>query len=301
MAALASLTGIDHVLLAVRNLDRARMGWTRLGFSLSPRGRHIGWGTANYCIMFSDDYLELIGIVDPLQPSNGLDAFLARREGPMGIAFAGRAADETAASLARRGLHPGAPRDLARQIELPEGTDLLRFTLVHLPAEETPALPSFVCQHQTPERLRRPQWLDHANGAAGLDGVTVLVDDTAALREPYERMFGADVAMTDEVMTVHCGPHRIVFASVDDFSALYPEAEPALLPQPPALAVVMLKSRDLSRTADHLTQWQVAFEELADGAVLVPPGEANGALLVFTAESAPGRREWIPAGRNSRA
>jgi hypothetical protein len=113
-------------------------------------------------------------------------------------------------------------------------------------------------------------------------------------------MFGADVAMTDEVMTVHCGPHRIVFATVDDFSALYPEAEPALLPAPPALAVVTLRSRDLSRTADHLAQWQVAFDELGDGAVLVPPAEANGALLVFTGiEAGLGKRGRTSADGNS--
>jgi hypothetical protein len=33
---------------------------------------------------------------------------------------------------------------------------------------------------------------------------------------------------------------------------------------------------------DHLTQWQVAYQPLADGAVLVPAEEANGAALLFT-------------------
>ena len=287
MAVPTGLTGIDHVLLGVRDLDRARMGWTRLGFTLSPRGRHIGWGTANYCVMFPDAYLELIGVVDSAQPSHGLDAFLARREGAMGLAFATNAVGTAADALARRGLHPGAPKDLARQIELPEGTDLLRFTLVDLASDETPALPSFICQHRTREKLRRPQWLEHDNGAVALKGVTVVVPDTAALRDAYERLFGADVTMTDEVMTVHCGPHRILFATPDDFSALYPEADPEHLPAPPALAAVTLKSRDLSCTADYLTQWQVAFELSADGTVLVLPEEANGALLVFVDATVP--------------
>jgi len=59
------IAGIDHVIVGVRDLERARVGWTRLGFTLSPRGRHIGQGTANYCIMFASDYVELLGIVDP--------------------------------------------------------------------------------------------------------------------------------------------------------------------------------------------------------------------------------------------
>ena len=57
------IAGIDHVIIGVRDLERARMGWTRLGFTLTPRGRHLGQETANYCIMFARDYLELLGFV----------------------------------------------------------------------------------------------------------------------------------------------------------------------------------------------------------------------------------------------
>ena len=59
------IAGLDHVIVGVRDLERARLGWTRLGFTLSSRGRHIGQGTANYCIMFRSDYVELLGVVDP--------------------------------------------------------------------------------------------------------------------------------------------------------------------------------------------------------------------------------------------
>src|SRR5499427_7228146 len=82
------IAGIDHVIIGVRDLERARMGWGRLGFRLSPRGRHIGQGTANYCIMFPSDYVELLGIVDAQDFVQRLDVFLARREGVMATAFA---------------------------------------------------------------------------------------------------------------------------------------------------------------------------------------------------------------------
>src|SRR5919202_6093013 len=103
------ITGLDHALIGVRDLELARMGWTRLGFSLSPRGRHIGWGTANYCVMFEHDYIELLGIVDPTQFTNNLDAFVAKREGLMGLAFATSDGEAAAAELRRRGLHPSEP------------------------------------------------------------------------------------------------------------------------------------------------------------------------------------------------
>ncbi|MGQ3072105.1 MAG: VOC family protein, partial [Ferrovibrionaceae bacterium] len=72
-----ALTGLDHPLVGVADLEAARAGWARLGFTPTPRGRHIGWGTANYCIMFPDSYLELLGVVDPGQFTAGLAERLA--------------------------------------------------------------------------------------------------------------------------------------------------------------------------------------------------------------------------------
>src|SRR6516165_4256214 len=107
------IAGIDHVIVGVRELEEARMDWTRLGFTLSPRGRHIGQGTANYCAMFRSDYVELLGIVDPDDFVQRLDAFLAQREGLMAAAFAPAGAPEDVrAALLARELHPSEPRPL---------------------------------------------------------------------------------------------------------------------------------------------------------------------------------------------
>jgi hypothetical protein len=277
----APLSGIDHVLIAVGDLDRARLGWERLGFTLTPRGRHLQQGTGNYCIMFPRDYIELLGLVDAAQGPGGLGDFLKAGEGARGVAFATRSAADTASELQRRGIAAGAPRDLARQLELPEGTVLPRFKLVSLPPAATPGLSAFVCEQLTPELVRRPAWLVHANGAVALRGITVLVEATEPLRRPYDALFGSGVNTTDDVLTVHAGPHRLTFVTPDDFTALYPEADVDVDVALPAIAAVTLSSRDLAQTADHLTQWQVAHEVLADDTVLVQPAEANGTLLIF--------------------
>src|SRR5437763_777268 len=150
------IAGIDHVIIGVRDLERARMGWTRLGFALTPRGRHLGQETANYCIMFARDYLELLGFVARDDYAHRLETFLRHREGAMSVAFrpAG-SAEDAAAALSALGLHPSQPRALGRQLELPEGTVVPRFSLLTLPPEETPGLDCFLCGHLTPERLRR--------------------------------------------------------------------------------------------------------------------------------------------------
>ena len=278
------ILGIDHTLVGVEDLDQAAMAWTRLGFTLSPRGRHIGWGTANYCVMFERDYIELLGILDPKQFVNGLDTFLAGQgEGLMGFSYASADAAATRVSLAAAGLDPGEPRDLARQLELPEGTVLPRFKLVFLPAEATPGISSFVTEHLTPDLLRRPEWLVHANGATGLKGITVATDDPVALVPAYERLFGPQaVNRTDDIVTVHAGRHTILFANRWDLEALHPELElPDEDPAAPRIVMMTLVSADLERTIDHLTFGQIEFEQRRGHAVLVPGVMASGAALEF--------------------
>ena len=278
------IAGIDHVIIGVRDLERARIGWSRLGFTLSPRGRHIGQGTANYCIMFPSDYLELLGIVDPNDFVQRLDAFLARREGAMAAAFAPTGStEEVRSALLGLRLHPSEPRPLGRQLELPEGTVVPRFSLLSLPQEETPGLDSFICAHLTPELMRRPEWLVHPNGVRGLKGIHVLVQSTTALLEPYDRLFGIQqVTTTDAVACVHVGRHRIVFSTPDDFSTMHPALD--LDPDFPLPGIISLELAVERRgdTADYLTRWQIAFDEMPDGSLVVPASAATGAMLFFS-------------------
>jgi catechol 2,3-dioxygenase-like lactoylglutathione lyase family enzyme len=277
------IAGLDHVIIAVRDLERARMGWTRLGFTLTPRGRHLGQGTANYCIMFARDYLELLGFVERDEHAQRLEAFLARREGPMAVAFAPEGSPAAAAeALAALGLHPSEPRALGRQLELPEGTVVPRFSLMTLPPEETPALDCFLCAHLTPELVRRPEWLTHPNGTLGMKSVHVLVEDTAPLLPAYDRLFGLhEVTTTDAVASVRAGPHRILFSTPDDFMTMHPGTE--IDPDFPLPGIAALELAVTSRddTADYLTQWQVPFDEPPDGRLTVPAKETNGTLLFF--------------------
>src|SRR5262249_30644405 len=177
--------------IGVRDLEEARARFESLGFTLTPRGRHIGWGTANYCIMLEAGYVELLGIVDPAQFTNHLDRFLAQREGLMGLAFSAGDAAALSVALAGAGFHPEGPKDLKRYLELPDGDVLPGFRLVFLPPEELPDLRGFFCEHLSPEIVRRPEWLAHENGARRLAGLTVASDQPSSLAEPYARLFGA--------------------------------------------------------------------------------------------------------------
>jgi catechol 2,3-dioxygenase-like lactoylglutathione lyase family enzyme len=285
-----AIAGIDHVVLGVRSLAEAQTRWQRLGFTLSPRGRHIGQDTANYCLMFAGDYVELLGRAEPAGgPAAsagmlGLDAFLQVREGLMAAAFApADGAERARAGLLRRGLHPSEPRPLARAIELAEGAVTPRFFLVSLPPEETPGLASFLCEHLTPELMRRPEWLRHPNGAVGLAGIHVLVDGTAALPAAYDRLFGMhQVTTTDAVVTVHAGGQRIVFSTPDDFATMHPALAGVAGFPLPAIAALELRVAAVADTAHFLGQRQVPCVRMPDGSLALPPQAANGAILFFS-------------------
>jgi catechol 2,3-dioxygenase-like lactoylglutathione lyase family enzyme len=283
----SGIAGIDHVILAVRDLDRARQGWTRLGFTLTPRGRHLGAGTGNYCVMFAGDYIELLGVVDARGDVGRIARLIERGEGLAAAAFAPEGTLEAArAALIERGLNPGEVRALARQLEAPEGTLLPRFSLCDLAPEETPGLDCFLCVHLTPELLRRPPWQLHPNGAVAVRGLHVLVADTAPLLAAYDRLFGLhEVTTTDAVASVRIGAHRILFSTPDDFLTMHPGIEiEAEFPVPGILALELAVA-STSETADYLARWQIPFDEMQDGTLAVPPAAANGALLLFSQDA----------------
>lgn len=278
------LEGIDHLIIGVRDLDAARARYARLGFNSTPRGRHVGWGTANYCIMFENDYLELLGIVDPSQFTNHLDRFLERQEGLLGIALGSRDAAGTHAAWREAGLAAEPPRALGRLLESEEGPVDLRFRNVMLPRGQAGGISLFASEHLTPAELRRPAWLVHPNGAKAIRSCTVLAPDPGALMEPLARIFGsAAITDTDNVLAVHSGRGVILVAPAEDTQLIHPLAAVPADPGEPILVALDIVVDDPERTAAFLRLQGIGFQRSLDGEVLVPPVEAHGVALAFGA------------------
>jgi hypothetical protein len=279
------LVGIDHLIIGVRDLEAARARYARLGFNSTPRGRHEGWGTANYCIMFEQDYLELLGIVDPGQFTNNLDRFLDEREGLLGIAVGTRDAAATRAAWAEAGASPDEVKDLGRLLEDEDGGTRLRFRNVMLPSTATGGVGLFACQHLAPEPMRRPAWLLHPNGAVAIRSCTIAAADTRPVVAAMTRLFGrSTITDTDHVVAVHTGHGVILIAPPEDTELIHPLADPAAIDPGPALVALTLKVADTDRTASFLKLQDVAFTRAINGDVLVPPSEAHGVALELTAD-----------------
>ncbi len=277
------VAGIDHVIVGTGDLEACRALWARLGFTPTPRGRHKGWGTGNYCLMFERDYVELLGMVDPSGFDNGLADMLAKHgDGLLGFALACEDADAAASWLAARG-QKMVRRDLGRLLELPEGTVEPRFALA---MPETPfpgGLKPFLTQHLTRETVWRPEWVAHANTVRAIASLTCVVDDPLALVDPYERIFGLGSAVpTDETLAVRfgTGAGRVLFAKPADMTFLHPAIGPDEDVRP-GLAGMTLLVRSVRECAAALKAGGVAFDRDLGGTIHLPPEEAGGLALAF--------------------
>ncbi|MBT3306647.1 MAG: hypothetical protein HN377_09200 [Alphaproteobacteria bacterium] len=262
-----AIGGFDHIIIGVADLDAACLAYQRLGFTLSPRGRHIGWGTANYCIMFAGDYLELLGILDPTQFTNNLDTRLENEgEGLLGVSFATDDADAAHAQLSALGAEP--PKDLKRLLDLPEGSVEPAFRLVHLPPVATPGTPAFFCQHLSRDLVWREDWQQHANGARFVAAVSARVEDLGRARAAYSQIFGTEaISEADGGLRVRLGAGEL------RLNLAGPDA-------PVGLAGLDIAVADIGRTAGVLEQGEVAHQRTGKR-IAITPQDACGVSLAF--------------------
>jgi len=276
----SNIAGIDHAIIGVRDLEKAKRTYEKLGFRATPRGRHVGWGTANYCLMFERDYLEILGIVDKDAFTNNLDSFLETREGLLSIVLNTSDAASTREAWASAGLEPAEVKDLSRLLEPDEE---LHFQNVTLDPKVTADVPMFACSHLSADRMRQPGWTEHPNGAIGIKTLTAVTNEPAAVVEQMSRIFGsAKITETDNTVAVHTGRGVLLFATPDDLDMLHPQLKMELDTDQATLAVLSVRVRDLAGAADWLEKASIPFKREAGGIIGVGAEHAHGVMLEFT-------------------
>lgn len=278
-----SILGIDHMIIGVNDLARARSAYGRLGFTVAPLGDHVGKATANHCLMFADTYLELLGINEPgLADTTSLAAFLDNwGEGFVKMALGTPDADAARADIARAGFTPEGPLDLSRPLDDPPGA-VVRFRNLQIPEEETARLSTFLCGHLTPDLMRPPPLTEHANGAEGIHSITALVDDVAPFAGPWSRLFGADAAETPFGLTFDMGRGRLHLATPEGLGRIHPGATVDPARERPYYLAVRIATPSPADAAAAAEANGVRTHRL-DDCVRIDPSDACGVLLEFVA------------------
>ena len=275
---LASVTGIDHAVILVRDLAASRERFARLGFTISPMGRHSAhMGTVNHTIMLRHDYVELLAVATPTPSNQRWRDRLARREGLDTIALRTTGAARTAEELNGLGFADATAMHFSRPVA--PGKEAA-FNVCLFPPAASPQLNLFVCEHLTREAVWLPELIEHPNTALGLAGVTVVVENLSGLPQAYGRLFGTGrVLRNGPEVVVETGSAPLRFVTRATLERLYPGLELAS-DAPPYVAALAFRVLDLDAAEASLS---AASPAKVGASVCIPPREACGVLLEFTA------------------
>lgn len=277
-----SLEGIDHVVIAVRDLDHARDTYSRMGFSLTPRGFHT-LGSQNHCAMFDEDYLELLAVPRPHPVNQYFIEFLARAEGLAAVSMASNDAHDLHRSFGADGIPADEPVEFSRPVESDTGTRDARFRVAQLAPEATPGCRSFVCQHLTRELVWRSDRGRHPLGVVGVAGITVLAGSAAqaaGVAAAYSRVWGSPVVERDATFDIAAGAATITVTTVDALHRRDPDF-PLPARAAPLVGVLTLRTLDRDQAERVLRDGGFAPKRMDDGALAIDAARAHGVTLVF--------------------
>lgn len=278
------ISGLDHALVLVEDLDRARDRFAALGFTLSPRGLHSTQrGTANHTIMLEGAYIELLGVLTPTPLNAERRASLAAAgPGLHGLAFRIEDAGSAPAALAGRGLRTHSASDFSRPVPLAGGGEALASFRTHqMDRAQFPLGMAFLCQHLTPDLLWQPALLDHPNTATRIAEVIGVSPDPARDGAEFARLLGWRDAGAGLVRPQGPGTALRLMRRAD-YEALL---SPAIFGRAPEgiHAALRVQVRDLATARLAITAAGGAFREIAAG-IAIPAEKAAGVALILSAE-----------------
>lgn len=193
MTDLSALRSLDHLVIAVHDLDHSIADYRSLGFTVNPGGRHPGRSSHNALIVFADGaYIELIAWQAAAPEERWWRLLQSRGEGF--VDFALLPGDTAAAIEAARS------RGLTTIIGPVEGGRVrpdgmaLQWRTARQSSHDLP----FLCGDVTPRQLRVPEGeaRQHPNGVSGVAALSIAVQDVGISVERYSALLGPAVPVT---------------------------------------------------------------------------------------------------------
>jgi len=187
------LTGFDHFIILVNELDAAMSAFRRLGFEVRAGGEHPAFGSHNALIALADAaYLELVAFKNPALAEKSFWRDGVRRvragEGFGGFVLGANDLTNEVAQLAARGLKYDAPQAGARV--RPDGQRVEWHTAMY-DGSPTGALP-FLIQDDTPRdvRIEKPQ--AGLGSRARVREAVVVVKNALTARDRYHALLNVE-------------------------------------------------------------------------------------------------------------
>lgn len=177
---------LDHIVIAVQDLERTIADYTALGFNVLRGGEHPGRSTHNALVVFADGaYFELIAWRAPAPEERWWQQLQSHGEGLVDFALLPSETGAVVAAAQARGLDYEAPYEGGRL--RPDGAQL-RWRNARAQTQDLP----FLCGDLTDRALRVPQGAArvHPNGAAGVARLEIAVHDLQASLARWRALLG---------------------------------------------------------------------------------------------------------------
>ncbi len=251
-------------------LDDALTPWKRLGFMMTPRGRHM-LGSNNHLAVCGTNYLKSLGV----QLGSMCTGVLDWPAGLNGLAFKINDADATYGGIHAAGLPAQA---FFQPVEALGESQDAAFRTVGI--ERNAALSGcvFFCQHLTPGLVWNGSWQRHGNGALGLSRATIAAEDPAGPASLLSRMFGWNaVPRRDYGDSMAAGLAQVAILTPDALRAEFAGAAPAADGRTAWMAVPTRRTASLDSAAAALAGLPVR----RPAGIVVSASGLGGLTLMF--------------------
>lgn len=302
------LTGIDHIIIGVKDLSAAtHIFHERLGLSVSGGGNHPTGGTANRIIVIGDTYIELIAVREPAEAQQSMLNRLAQGEGYLNFVLSSNDIEADSKAMKERGIPLIGPK--AGSLIAAHGR-IRSWSRADVERPDLTQRYPFLIQHDSSGEERRHRlagWAnppEHPLGVSKVLSVTLAVADLGEAAQRFAHIYGLQPSdeysgETDSwdallVSFLLRGSMQSVELATPLPSFLDPSAGNVLLPEPGALSTylqqfgeslcrITLAVENLAASRRYLDQHGISYVyPQAERPVLwILPDQACGASIVL--------------------
>jgi len=288
---------LHHVGLINADLETLAACYERLGFTLTPvslprvvtkpGGTPELLGVGNRHAIFSDNYLELLGVVDPQRWGDitkeqrgpyDIDVPLSRYPGLHVMHFGSEHIESVRERLVRQGVACSEIRRFQRNVQTENGEKLMKARTIHFAPGSDPEGLLQIAQHDTPELVLQPRYMVHDNGATALTEIIICAEDPLTYLSKYERYTGHEGNCPDTNYCILDLGHSIIkIVDPRRLDSMIPDFP---IPVLPFMAAFTVETISLQRSRVVLSGNGIPFLE-KDESIIVYPQHACGCAVVF--------------------
>jgi hypothetical protein len=282
--------GLDHVVHAVEDLERAAGAYRRFGFEVGARNQHP-WGTQNRLVQFPGFFLEILAVMEeakiPPQTKSvfsfgafNRDFLVAQGEGLSCMVAESANPTDDKAAFDQAGFSGFELLNFARKGKRADGSDTdVGFSIAFARDPASPHAAFFTCMQTHPQNFWSPALQRHPNGAAAVSACALIAENPTDHHIFIETLLDVrDVHASSLGLAVRTPRGVVLILDPRAFQETYG------VEVPPAaglrIGALVFKVNDLAGTETLLKRNAVDHAKHR-GRLVIGPQAAHGAVLAF--------------------